>query len=74
VCFFIDVVLHGTLAAAGAIRSKTEQVATQWQPPVASGVDLDMLHQAMHTALHPHFHMAKKMASRGGALFPIVNF
>ena len=48
----------------------TEPVVTQWQRPVgpvASGVALDMLHQAMmHVLLH-HLSMAIEMACDGGA-------
>ena len=54
----------------GGSRGDTEPVVTQWQRPVgpvASGVALDMLHQAMmHVLLH-HLSMAIEMACDGGA-------
>jgi len=43
-----------------------EQVVTQWQHPVASGIALDMLHQAMPSVLHRRTAMAIGMASDGG--------
>ncbi len=42
-CYFVCCCL-------GGCRGITEQVVAQWRRPVASGVALDMLHQAMHTA------------------------
>jgi hypothetical protein len=36
----------------GSRWGNTEQVVAQWQHPVASGIALDMLHQAMHFVWH----------------------
>jgi hypothetical protein len=51
----------------------TEQVAAQWQHSVAFGVALGMLHWEMQSVLPRHTATAIKIASRGGALFPIIN-
>ena len=42
----------------GGRRGNTEQVVARWQHPVASGVSLDMLHQAMQHLLLQCLHMA----------------
>ena len=39
----------------------------RWQRPVASGVALDMLHQAMPHVSLQHLHMVIEMSSDGGA-------
>ena len=51
-----------------------EQVVARCRHPVASGVALVMLHQAMCFVLHRRKAMAIKMAGVRGVLFPIVNF
>ncbi len=68
----VGVFLHRCLfcCCPGGRWGNTEQVVAQWQHPEASGVALDMLHQAIQAALHPHVHMAIKMASKGGIFVP----
>jgi len=43
-----------------------EQAVTRWQPPVASGVALDMLNRAMRSVLLQCARVAIKMACKGG--------
>jgi hypothetical protein len=45
----------------------TEQVVARWRPPVASGVALDMPHQAMPSVLLWRICKAFEMAHDGGA-------
>jgi hypothetical protein len=54
VATFLGVFVDGCLFACcpGGHWGNTEQVVTQWQRPVASGVALDMLHWAMRFILH----------------------
>ena len=53
----------------GGCRGNTERVITRWWRPVASGVALDMLHQAMPHVLFQSLRMAIEMASSdGGAI------
>ncbi len=58
----------------GGHWSNIEQLVAQWWHLEASGTALDMLHWAMCFVLHQCTAMAIEMASRGGALFPIINF
>jgi hypothetical protein len=51
----------------GGRRGNTERVVTQWRRPVASGVALDMLHQAMPHVSLQRLRMAIEMACNGGA-------
>jgi len=51
----------------GGRRGDTERVVARWRRPVASGVALDMLHQAMPHVLLQSLTMAIKMFHRGGA-------
>jgi hypothetical protein len=44
-----------------------EQVVAQWRHPMASGVALDMPHQAMPSVLLRHTAMAIVMGNNGGA-------
>jgi hypothetical protein len=50
----------------GGCWGNTEQVVARWQHPVASGVALDMLHQAMCFVLHQQTAMAIKTDDRQG--------
>jgi hypothetical protein len=58
----------------GGCRGNTEEVVAQWRRHEVSGVALDMLHQAIQAALHPHICMAINMARDGGALVCLVDF
>jgi hypothetical protein len=64
----VGVFIHGCLFACcpGSHWGNTEQVVTQWQCPVASGIALDMLHWAMLFISHRRITMAIKTASRSG--------
>jgi hypothetical protein len=50
----------------GGRRGNTEQVVAQWRCPVASGVALDMPHQAMPSVLLWRTTVAIKMDNNGG--------
>ena len=69
---FVDCCLFA--CCPGGCWGDTEQVVTRCRHPVASGVALGMLHQAMHFVLHRCTAMAMKMAGGQGALFLIVDF
>jgi hypothetical protein len=51
----------------GGHQGNTEQVVARWRHPVASGLALDMLHQAMRHVLLQRLTMAINMVHRGGA-------
>ncbi len=53
---------HFVCCCPGGRWGDTEQVVAQWRCPVASGVALDMLHQAMPSVLLRRTAMAIKMA------------
>jgi hypothetical protein len=50
-----------------------EQVVAQWWHLKATGVALDMVHQGIQAALHPHIRMAIKMAQDKGAFVCFIN-
>ncbi len=50
----------------GSHQGKTEQVFARWQCPIASGVALDMLHQAMPHVWLQRLTMAFEMAHNRG--------
>jgi hypothetical protein len=58
----------------GGCQSDMEQLVTRWWQPVASGIAMDILHQAMHFISHRRTAMAIEMAGRQGDLFSIVDF
>jgi hypothetical protein len=51
----------------GGCQGDTERVVPRWRRPVASGVALDMLHQAMPHISLQRLTMAINMVHRGGA-------
>ena len=51
----------------GVRRGDTGRIIAQWQSPVASSEALDVLHQAMRSALHRRIAMTIEMARKGGA-------
>ncbi len=61
---FVDCCLFA--CCPGGRWGNTEQVVTQWQHSVASGVALNMLHWAMHFVLHRRTAMGIKIANDGG--------
>jgi hypothetical protein len=62
---FVDCCLFA--CCPGGRWSNMYQVVTRWQRPVASGVALDMPHQAMPSVLLQPTAVAIKMASGRGA-------
>ncbi len=52
----------------------TAQALAQWQHPVASSEDLDVLHWAMHPALHCRICMVIEVASNLPVFFVIANY
>jgi hypothetical protein len=58
----------------GSCWGNTEQVVTQWQCPVASGIALDMMHQAMSFALHRPSARPSKLAVTEDHFDAIINF
>jgi hypothetical protein len=50
----------------GGCRGNTERGVARWQQPVASFVDLDMLHRAMPRAVLQRLRMTIEMACDGG--------
>jgi hypothetical protein len=72
----VGVFLHSCFVCCclGGRWGNTEQVVTQWWHPEVSGVALDMLHQGIRAAMHPHVCMAIKMASKGGTFVPHCQF
>jgi hypothetical protein len=61
---FVDCCLFA--CCPGSRWGNMEQVVTQWQHPVASGVAPDMLHWAICFVLHRRTAIAIKMANVGG--------
>jgi hypothetical protein len=52
----------------GGRQGDTEQSVPQWRRPVASGVALDILNEAMLHVLLQRLRMAIETASNGGAI------
>ncbi len=67
-CVFVDCCLFA--CCPGSRWGDTQQVVAQLQRPVASGVALDILHQAMPSVLLRCTAVAIKMAGGRGAFVP----
>jgi hypothetical protein len=69
---FVDCCLYA--CCPGGCWGDTEQVVAQCRRPVASGVALDMPHQAMPSVLPVCTAVAIETANNGGHSFVIINF
>ena len=72
-CFVSVFVFSTNFADHGSRQGEEAQALTLWRHPVASIVDLDVLHRAMYIALYRCIAMAIEKASNFPVFCVIVN-